>query len=69
MFAIIEPQLRLLRTLCGLIVYADYRDTIVSFVLVTETCCVVMALMAAHALTPYTIELVLVWIVVGCSNP
>jgi hypothetical protein len=55
--------------LCGFIVYADYRDLIVSLALVTEACCVVVALMAAHALTPDTLELVLAWIVVGCSTP
>ena len=67
--AIIEPQLRLLRMLCGLIVYADYRATIASIVLVTKACCVVVALMAAHALTSDTLELVLAWIVVGYSSP
>jgi hypothetical protein len=64
--AIIEPQLRLLR---GLIVYVDYRATLVYIVLVTKACCVVVALMAAHALTPDTLELVLAWIVVGYSSP
>jgi hypothetical protein len=49
---IIEPQLRLLCTLCGLIVYPDYRAIIVPVVLITKACCVVVALMAAHALTP-----------------
>jgi hypothetical protein len=48
---IIEPQLRLLRTLRGLIVYPDYRAIIVSVALITKVCCVVVALMAAHALT------------------
>jgi hypothetical protein len=48
---IIEPQLRLLRTLCGLIVYPNYRAIIVPVALITKTCCVVVALMAAHALT------------------
>jgi hypothetical protein len=67
--AIIESQLRLLRTLCGFIVYADYRDIIASVTLVTEACCVVVDLMATHALTPYTLELVLAWIAVGCSSP
>jgi hypothetical protein len=67
--AIIEPQLRLLRMLCGLIVYADYRATIASIVLVTKACCVAVALMAAHALTSDTLELVLTWIVVGYSSP
>jgi hypothetical protein len=50
---IIEPQLRLLRTLGGLIVYPDYRAIIVPVALITKACCVVVALMAAHALTPY----------------
>jgi hypothetical protein len=58
-----------LRTLCGFIVYTDYRDIIAPLALVTEACCVVVALMATHALTPDTLELVLAWIVVGCSNP
>jgi hypothetical protein len=31
-----EPQLRLLRTLRGLILYPDYRATIASVALVTE---------------------------------
>ena len=66
---IIEPQLRLLRTLRGLIVYPDYRAIIVHVALITKACCVVVALMVAHALTPNTLELVLMWIVVGCSNP
>jgi hypothetical protein len=55
--------------LCGLIVYANYRATIVSIALVTKACCVVVALMAAHAFTPHTIELVLMWIVMGYSSP
>jgi hypothetical protein len=67
--AVIEPQLRLLRTLCGLIVYADYRDIIVPVTLVAKSCCLVVALMAAQTLTPDTLELVLAWIVVGCSSP
>jgi hypothetical protein len=62
---IIEPQLRLLRTLCGFIVYPSYRATIV---LVIKACCVVVALMAAHMLTPDTLELVLTWNVVGYSS-
>jgi hypothetical protein len=65
---IIEPQLRLLRTLRGFIVYPDYRAIIVHVVFVMKACCVVVALMAAHALTPDTLELVLVWIMVGCSS-
>jgi hypothetical protein len=48
--AIIEPQLCLLRTLYGLILYLDYRATTASVTLVTETCCVVVALMPAHTL-------------------
>jgi hypothetical protein len=66
---IIEPQLRLLRTLRGLIVYPDYRAIIVPVALITKACCVVAALMAAHALTPDTLELIPAWIVVGCSSP
>jgi hypothetical protein len=54
-----EPQLRLLRTLRGLILYPDYRAIIVSVALITKVCCVVVALMAAHELTPDTLELVL----------
>jgi hypothetical protein len=49
---IIESQLRLLRMLRGIIVYPDYRAIIVSVALITKACCVVVALMAAHALTP-----------------
>jgi hypothetical protein len=67
--AIIEPQLRLLRILCALIVYADYRATIASIVLVPKACCVVITLMAAHALMSDTLELVLAWIVVCYSSP
>jgi hypothetical protein len=59
----------MLRMLCGLIVYVDYRDIIASITLVTKACCAVVALMAAHALTPDTLEIVLAWIVVGCSSP
>jgi hypothetical protein len=36
---------------------------------VMKAYCVVVALMVAHALTPDTLELVLAWIVVGCSSP
>jgi hypothetical protein len=53
--ATIESQLRLLRLLCllrVLIVYPNYRVIIVSVALITKACCVVVALMAAHALTP-----------------
>jgi hypothetical protein len=49
---IIEPQLRLLRTLRGLIVYPNYQVIIVPVALITKACCGVVALMAAHALTP-----------------
>jgi hypothetical protein len=35
-----------------LVVYPDYRAIIVSVALITKTCCVVVALMAAHTLTP-----------------
>jgi hypothetical protein len=65
---IIEPQLRLLRTLRGFIVYPNYRAIIVPVALITNACYTVVALMAAHALTPDTLELVLAWIVVGCSR-
>jgi hypothetical protein len=63
-----EPQLRLLRTLRGLIMYPDYRAIIVPIALITEAYYTIVALMAAHALTPDTLELVLAWIVVGCSR-
>jgi hypothetical protein len=56
---IIEPQLRLLRTLRGLIVYPDYRAKIVLLALFVRAYCVVVALMVAHELTPDTLELVL----------
>jgi hypothetical protein len=65
---IIEPQLRLLRTLRGFIVYPNYRAIIVPDALITKACYTVVALMATHALTPDTLELVLAWIVVGCSR-
>jgi hypothetical protein len=42
---IIEPQLRLLRILCGLIVYPNYRAIIVSVALITKACCVIVTLM------------------------
>jgi hypothetical protein len=61
----IEPQLGLLRTLGGLIMYPDYRATIVPVTLITKVCCVVVALMATHTLTPDTLELVLPQNVVG----
>jgi hypothetical protein len=66
---ITEPQLRLLCTLCGLVAYPDYRATTAHVALVMEACCVVVAQMATRALTPDTIEFVLVWIVVGRSSP
>jgi hypothetical protein len=66
---IIEPQLCLLRTLRGLIVYPDYRAIIVLVALITKAGCVVVALMAAHALTSDTLELVLAWIMVVYSSP
>jgi hypothetical protein len=66
---IIKSQLRLLRTLRGLIVYLNYRAIIVPVALITKACCVVVALMAGHALTLDTLELVLAWIVVSCSRP
>jgi hypothetical protein len=52
--ATIESQLRLLRLLCllrVLIVYPNYQATVVSIALITKAGCVVVALMAAHALT------------------
>jgi hypothetical protein len=49
---IIESQLCMLYTLRGLIVYPDYRAIIVPVALITKACCVVVALMAAHMLTP-----------------
>jgi hypothetical protein len=66
---IIETQMRLLCTLCGHFVYPDYQAIYVPVALVTRAYCVVVALMAAHALTPHTLELVLVWIVMGYSSP
>jgi hypothetical protein len=66
---IIEPQLRLLRTLRGLILYTDYRVTTPPVALVTKACCVVVALMVVHTLTPDTLELVLAWNVVDYSSP
>jgi hypothetical protein len=68
----IESQLRLLRLLCllrVLIVYPNYQATTASVALITKVWCVVVALMAAHALMPETLELVLTWIVVGRSSP
>jgi hypothetical protein len=65
---IIEPQLRLLRMLRGLVLYPDYRVTIATVAFVMKACCVVVALMAARALTSDTLELVFTWIVVGCSS-
>jgi hypothetical protein len=52
---IIEPQLHLLCTLRGLIMEPDYRAKIVLVALFARTYCVVVALMAAHALTPDTL--------------
>jgi hypothetical protein len=49
---IMEPQLRLLRTLRGLIVYPNHRVIIVPVALITKACYTVVALMAAHTLTP-----------------
>ena len=66
---ITEPQLRLLRTLCGLVAYPNYRATTAPVALVMEACCVVVAQMATHALTSDTLELVLAWIAVGYSSP
>jgi hypothetical protein len=63
-----EPQLRLLRTLRGFIMYPNYRAIIVHVALITKACYTVVALMATHALTPDTLELVPAWIVVGCSR-
>jgi hypothetical protein len=37
--------------------------------LITKACCVVVALMAAHALTPDTLELILAWIYGGLFKP
>jgi hypothetical protein len=51
---IIESQLRMLRMLRGLIVYPDYCAIIVLVALITKACCVVVALMVAHVLTPDT---------------
>jgi hypothetical protein len=55
---IIEPQLRLLRMLRGLVLYLDYQVITVPVAFVMKACCVVIALMAAHALTPDMLELV-----------
>jgi hypothetical protein len=63
-----EPQLCLLRMLRGFIVYPNYRAIIVPVALITEAYYTIVALMAAHALTPDTLELVLAWIMVGCSR-
>jgi hypothetical protein len=51
---VIERQSRLLRTLCGLILYPDYRATTTPIALVTKAGCVIVALMVAHTLTPDT---------------
>jgi hypothetical protein len=69
--ATIESQLRLLRLLCllrVLIVYPNYQATTAPVALIMKACYTVVALMAAHALMPNTLELVLAWIVVGCSR-
>jgi hypothetical protein len=66
---VIESQLRLLHTLHGLIVYPDYRAIIVHVALITKACHTIVALMAAHALTPDMLELVLAWIVLGRLSP
>jgi hypothetical protein len=69
--ATIESQLRLLRMLCllrVLIVYPNYQATTASVALITKACYTVVALMAAHALMPDTLELILAWIMVGCSR-
>ena len=66
---IMESQLRLLRTLRGLIVYPNYRVTIAPVALVTKACCVVVAQMATQTLMPDTLELVLAWNVVDYSSP
>jgi hypothetical protein len=55
--------------LCGFIVYPNYRAIIVPVAHITKASYTVVALMAAYALTPDTLELVLAWIVVGCSSP
>jgi hypothetical protein len=62
-----EPQLRMLRTLRGLILYPNYRAIIAPVALVTKACYAAIALMAAHTLMPDTLELVLAWIVVSYS--
>jgi uncharacterized membrane protein AbrB (regulator of aidB expression) len=51
-----------------LIVYPNYQATTAPVALITKAYYIVVALMAAHALMPDTLELVLVWIVVGCSR-
>jgi hypothetical protein len=60
--------MRLLRLLHGLIVYPDYRVITVSVAFVTKACFGVVALTATHTLTSNTLEIVLAWIVVGCSS-
>jgi hypothetical protein len=66
--ATIESQLRLLRLLRVLNVYPNYQTTIAPVALITKACYTVVALMAAQALMPDMLELVLAWIVVGCSR-
>jgi hypothetical protein len=53
----------------GLIVYPDYRATITIVAIVTNACCVAIALIGAHTLMPDTLVPVLAWIMVGCSRP
>jgi hypothetical protein len=64
-----EPQLCMLCTLRGLIVYPDYRATTAPVALVTKACCIVVALMVVQTLALDMLELVLVCIMVGCSSP
>jgi hypothetical protein len=59
----------IVRLLCRLVLYPDYRVTIAPVALITKACCVVVAQMATHALTSDTLELVLTWIAVGYSSP
>jgi hypothetical protein len=65
---IIEPQLCLLCMFHGLVMYPDYWATTAPVALITKACYAVVALTAAHALMPDTLELVLAWIMVGCSR-
>jgi hypothetical protein len=63
---IIEPQLRMFH---GLVMYPDYWAITAPVALIMKASYAVVALMAAHALTSNTLDLVLVWIVVSCSRP